>query len=74
MEREVVDRKALHDDLVNAFMEYQYRLDLPFPSPTETKAVIILRYRSDPLFHNKVNNLVTGVMGIVNKHVEFMQS
>ena len=66
---DMIDKKALADDLTEAFINYQHRLDCPMPSATETKAAIILKYRSDPLFHAKVDSLVAGVMQIVSKHI-----
>jgi hypothetical protein len=62
------NKEALYNELTDAFIEYQYRLDNPFPSKTETPEVMVLRYRSDPIFHNKVQSLVQGVMSIVLRH------
>lgn len=64
----MIDKNALHDELTNAFIRYQYRIENPFPSPTETPAAMILQYRNDPIFHNKVESIVCGVMAIVGKH------
>ena len=64
----MIDKEALYNDLVEAFIGYQYRLDNPFPSKTETPEVMVLRFRTDPLFHNKVESLVQGVMNIVLRH------
>lgn len=64
----MIDKRALAEDLTDAFIEYQHRLDFPMPSPTETKEAVILKYRNDPMFHAKVNSLVAGVMRIVSKH------
>jgi len=63
----MIDKNKLHTDLTDLFITYQYRLDCPMPSKTETKEAIILKYRNDPLFHNKVNALVAAVMFTVNK-------
>ena len=59
---------ALSDELTDAFIHYQHRLDCPFPSATETTESIIQKYRTDPIFHAKVMSLVSGVMCIVDKH------
>ena len=65
-----MNKDALYEELTEAFMMYQHRLDVPFESATETKAAIILKYRSDPLFHAKVESMASGVMRIVSKHLE----
>ena len=63
-----MDKRALHDELTDAFMHYQHGLDQPFPSATETHESIIRKYRTDPIFHARVASLVSGVMCIVDKH------
>ena len=63
-----MNKLTLCDELTNAFIHYQHRLDCPFPSATETTESIIQKYRNDPLFHAKVMSLVSGVMCIVQKH------
>ena len=65
----MINKQALFEDLTAAFMNYQYRLDHPMPSSNETKAAILLRYRNDYMFRNKVDSLTSGVMGIVDKHI-----
>jgi hypothetical protein len=60
-------KEDLYNELLEAFMNYQQRLDYPMPSQTET---IMLRYRNDPLFHNRVENLASGVMSIVDKYMK----
>ncbi len=64
----MIDKRALVSDLTDAFINYQHRLDCPMPSMTETPAVIQLKYREDPIFHAKVNCLVSSVMHLVGKH------
>lgn len=64
----IFNKRVLADDLTEAFINYQHRLECPMPSATETKEAIILKYRSDPIFHAKVDSLVAGVMQIVSKH------
>jgi len=63
------DKKALHDDLTDAFIVYQHRLEQPFPSATETMETMVQKYRNDPLFHARVASLVSGVMRLVSKHI-----
>jgi hypothetical protein len=63
-----MDNNALYNDLTEAFIVYQYRLDNPMPAPNETMEVMILKYRSDPIFNAKVKSMVSGVMHIVSKH------
>ena len=65
-----MDKQALREELTDAFIVYQYRLDQPFPSATETREAMILKYRNDPLFHAKVTSMVSGVMYIVSKHLD----
>ena len=66
----MIDKIALSNDLTEAFVNYQYRLEHPMPSATETPATMIEKYRSDPLFHTRVKSLVSGVMQIIEKHIE----
>lgn len=66
----MIDKKALSDALTEAFIGYQHRLDCPLPTPHETEEMIILKYKTDPIFHTKVRSLVSGVMRIVNKHLQ----
>jgi hypothetical protein len=63
-----MDMDALRDDLTDAFVNYQYRLDHPFPSETETPESRRQKYFNDPVFHCKVDSLVAGVLQIVGKH------
>ena len=53
------DKRALYDDLLDAFIKYQWRLDNPFPQPNETKEFMIKKYMNDPIFHAKVNSLAS---------------
>ena len=64
----MIDKNALADDLTEVFIAYQHRLDCPMPNPTETEEAIYLKYRSDPIFHAKVDSLVAGVMHTIHKH------
>ncbi len=64
-----IDKKALHDDLVEAFIRYQHRLECPIPSATETPETLRLRYFNDPMFNAKVKSLAAGVMCILDKHI-----
>ena len=63
-----MNKQALHDELTDAFIHYQHRLDCPFPSATETTESLIQKYRTNPIFRAKVVSLVSGVMCIVDKH------
>lgn len=65
-----MNRTKLTNDLTDAFIKYQYRLENPFPSPDETKAVMTARYASDPVFRSKVMSLVGGVLRIIDTHDE----
>lgn len=66
----MIDMNAISDDLTKAFIGYQHRLDCPMPTPHETEEMIILKYRTDPIFHAKVKSLVSGVMRIVAEHLD----
>jgi len=63
-----MNRQKLADDLTDQFIEYQWRLDNPMPDPNQTAASIVM-YQNDFVFRNKVQNWVSGVMHIVDKHV-----
>ena len=64
----MIDKNALHDELTEAFIGYQQRLDCPMPEPGESPEMIRLKYRTDPVFASRVRCLVAGVMVIVDKH------
>ena len=64
----MIDMKKLRDELTDAFVGYQYRLEHPFPSTTETTETRRQQYFNDPVFHCKVDSLVSGVLQIVSKH------
>lgn len=57
----------LNDELIDAFMQYQWNLDNPFPN-TISREDLIKKYQSDVIFYAKVNQIVSGVMRIVTKH------
>lgn len=65
-----MNKNALYDDLLKVFINYQHRLDCPMPSATETPASIRLKYLNDPIFHRKVESLASGVMQILEQHLE----
>lgn len=65
----MLDKRKLHDELTEAFINYQHRLDCPFPSATESPEAIRLKYMSDPIFHARVASLVSGVMCILDRHI-----
>jgi len=61
-----LNKILLRDKLTEAFINYQYRLDNPMPLSTDTPEAINIKFHSDPLFNNKVNRLVAGVISIVS--------
>ena len=63
-----MNRQKLADDLTDQFIEYQWRLENPMPDPNQTATSIVM-YQNDFVFRNKVQNWVSGVMHIVDKHV-----
>ena len=70
-----IDKSALYDDLVKAFISYQYRLENPMPpiptsSPIESIKSEEMQYMSDPLFHRKVDQLACGVMHVIEGHIK----
>ena len=66
----MIDKHDLYDDLVEAFIYYQWRVENPMPTTQETKENMIHRYRSDIVFHNKVDSLAAGVMQILDKYIK----
>ena len=64
-----IDKKAMRRELLDAFIGYQYRLDQPFQSPTESLLEIRIKYMDDPIFRTKVQSLVSGVMIIIDKYI-----
>lgn len=62
-----MDRERLRRELLDRFVEYQYRLDSPMPTPSETQETYVLAYLSDVIFRRKVDSLVAGVMEIVRR-------
>lgn len=63
----MVDKHAIANDLTEAFIKYQYRLENPMPTDTEGIDGVE-QYRNNPIFHRKVDSLVAGVMAIIGKH------
>ena len=61
--------QALHNELTEAFIKYQWNLDNPFPN-SASQEELINKYRSDSLFRAKVDQLSIGVMHIVRKYIE----
>lgn len=66
-------RENLKNDLTKGFIQYQWRLDNPFPSPTEHMANLRDKYLTDPMFKTKVDNLVVGVMRIIEEHCTYKE-
>ncbi len=63
-----VNLDALNDDLTDAFIRYQDRIENPmaFHSDDYNQQ----RYITDTLFKRRVQNLVSGVTFIVIKHID----
>lgn len=66
----MIDKKAMYEDLLDAFIKYQYRLDNPFPDGMDTEIERGQAFRNDPIFNKKVKDLASGVMNIVFRHIE----
>lgn len=69
MPKDIDYKRALHDELKNTFIKYQFNLDNPFPREI-TPSSLIIKYQSDVYFKAKVDSLVYGVMDIVSRHVD----
>ncbi len=63
------DKEAIYDDLLKAFVAYQYRLENPMPKPEDTEDFMRMHYQSDAMFNRRVKSLVSGVMHILDKHL-----
>lgn len=63
------NKTALCNDLTEAFIEYQYNIDHPMPIPVKSFEEKLQHYRSNNIFHHKVDNLVAGIMFIFIKHI-----
>ena len=69
METCPINKKALYDDLKEALIHYQYRLEHPMPRADESRELIIRMYLSDTFFKAKVDSLAAGIMNIIDKHI-----
>lgn len=67
-EAAMIDKRALQNELTEAFIQYQYTLEHPFSLPGEPMEALRLKYMNDPIFHNKVDSMVCRVMFIVIRH------
>ena len=63
-----VDLKKIHDELTEAFINYQYRIENPMMKPTDKEDAEFM-YRADHVFNSKVKSLTSGVMSIVSKNI-----
>lgn len=67
-EAPLMNKNKLADELTDTFIEYQWRLENPMPNPNQTAASIKM-YQNDYVFRAKVQNWVSGVMHVVEKHI-----
>ena len=65
----MVDKDAIYEDLLRAFVAYQYRLENPMPKPEETEDFMRMHYQSDAMFNRRVKNLANGVMRVLDNHL-----
>lgn len=72
MDTKDIDLKALHHELVDAFINYQHRLENPMPlsGHLETDDAKIHKYQTDLMFRAKIGSIVGHVMSIVVKHID----
>lgn len=61
--------EKIHDELVRKFIQYQYRTERPFPMTGDDFNGGVELYRTDAIFHQKVDRLVGGVMHTVSKYI-----
>ncbi len=66
----MINRSRVADELTDSFINYQWRLDHPMPDANESVESLLDHYRSNWLFRNKVDQLVSHVMNVINKHEE----
>ena len=64
----VINRRNLHNNLIESFAAYQYRLDNPMPTPHETQDTYFNKYKNDALFRAKVEQIAARIMVLVDKH------
>lgn len=71
MNIEVDDRylQSIHDELTEGFIFREYQLEHPQLTANYMEKAAEL-YHVDPHFHHKVDGLVAGVMGIIQKHIK----
>ena len=69
IKNETTHKDAIHDDLLKAFVAYQYRLEHPMPTPEETEEFMCIYFHSNRMFKCRVNSLTSGVMQILNKYL-----
>jgi len=62
-----IDYNNLEERLTNAFVEYQWRLDAPFPLTNESREVKEAHYYTNAVFRAKITALVAGVLDIVHR-------
>lgn len=65
----MVDKNAIYEDLLKAFVAYQYRLENPIFKADETEDTMRMHYQSDAMFNRRVKSLASGVMQILDKHL-----
>jgi hypothetical protein len=61
----MINYEKLHNSLTSGFIEYQYNLDFPFPYPWKTIDDKILHYKTNAICRAKVDQLVAGVILII---------
>ncbi len=65
----MIDRAVVHKDLIQAFCRYQYRVNFPPPVARESTKDLQVRYQVDESFKAQVDNLVHGVLRILDRHI-----
>jgi len=63
----MVEKDKVYDALIKAFISYQFRLENPMPTQTETPEVKRLKYMNDAVFNSKVKSLASGVMHVIDE-------
>ncbi len=66
----MINKRALQDELTDAFINYQWNLENPMPNKYHDKDALLHHYLCDRLFHNKVDNIVSGIMLVIIPHLD----
>lgn len=64
----MIDFTGMHDELTKSFILREYQERIPqLTMDFEQKAIEL--YRNDPIFHNRVDHLVSAIMVIIQRYI-----